>query len=890
MKPKSIIHKLDSSGLHRRRPLASYLVELLPGTFFKIILVLTLSFLCVKLDAQHRPVVHYTTADELPTNNIYMCSEDSIGFIWLASENGAVRFDGKNFNLFTVDNGLPDNEVLSISPDSSGRMIARTFTKSAAYYDDIHQRFVSESEDSIWKKKINQKNEIQDMDFNNRSNILYKGDIINQENKQGITTHIATNRGVYILTNEVLTDSIIFTQYIGEQLIQGSYLDNNNNIWITTQNDGVYCVLNLGAKAIDEKNGLPFQGVQSLFMQNDTLIAGGNIGQIAVIYSNRIEKFNLVENASKTIFNKVRKIEIVDQTLYVAHSRGFTQFEWPSMKFKQNDSRNFKDYHLDQLNQYLYKGSSSTFEKSDLKNDNLIFTYPKRVTCIESNDNENIWFGSLDGLYNYSAKSNTVNKFECKDSIINSRIADLKMDQYGILWIATGAHGLLAKVGDDIFDFDEKKGLASNNCRTLFTTGNTIYVGTSKGVSALTYELINNKITIRSVQNYSQAQGIADAVVNQVILYKDKLYMSTSNGISILDQAIEQKNVNIVINNVFVENQKIATSSVYELEWIQDDIRIDFSAICFTCGPNYPAQYAFFRSGEDTIWNSTEERSINLLSIKPGSYTFLVKTQDSKAKKILIKIIAPIWSTWWFWSMIAAVGAIIFFVLWKSRLKRIHNRAAERISMDKKFAQLEMSALRSQMNPHFLYNTMSSLQYVIRTSPTEASEQYVVKISQLMRLLLETSRNEFVSVRKEVDFIQAYIEIENIRFNNKYTWDVQIAEGFNTEIEIPSMLVQPFVENAINHGLRNRTDDKGDLLITIRKVSNFIVISVIDNGIGRKRAAEFKDKNPDHTSRGIEITMERISVLNDKYNLKSKAEIIDGENGTTAIISLEIAE
>ncbi len=879
------------SKISSRKPLPNF-IERFDFSHFPTIafLVLSFSILSVTLSAQHRPVVHYSTADGLPTTNIYMCSEDTIGFIWLASENGAVRFDGKNFKLFTVEDGLPDNEVLSIEPDSSGRMVAINFAQSAAYFDEIHQRFVSDSEDSIWGGKLHSLETRKTMNFGATSINSYRGGTILQESSDSKEKTITTTSAIYYIKNDLPIDSIIFTDYIGEQLIQGSYVDKNKNIWIATQNAGVYCVLNLGSREIDKNSGLPFQGVQSLFMQNDTLLVGGNTGHFAILYPDKIEKYKLNENSSENIYNKIRKIEIIGNILYIMHSKGFTLFEWPSMKVLKKINKNFKDYHFDQTNHILYAGNSSTFEKFDLKMDKVLFTFQKRVTCIESGDDRNIWFGSLDGFYNYSAQSDKVDKFECADSRVSGRIADLKTDQFGILWIATGANGLLAKTGDNIFAFDETNGLSSNNCRALYSKGNTIYVGTSKGVSALTYEWINNKIIIRNILNYSQAQGISDAVVNQVIEYKGKLYVSTANGISILDEAIEKKNVKIIINDIFVENQKVTTTDVYQLEWLQDDIRIDFSSICFTCGPNYPAQYAFFRSGADTIWNSTEGRSINLLSIKPGSYTFLVKTEDSNIKKIIIKISSPFWSTWWFWSFLVGITAVIFYILWKSRLKRINTRASERISIDKKFAQLEMSALRSQMNPHFLYNTMSSLQYVIRTSPTVVSEQYVVKISQLMRLLLETSRNEFVSVSKEIDFIKAYIEIENIRFNNKYTWEIEIAENFNTEIEIPSMLVQPFVENAINHGLRNRTGENGSLHILIRKVSNFIVISVADNGVGRKRATEFKDKNSEHTSRGIEITLERIKVLNDKYNLKSKAEIIDSENGTTAIISLEIAE
>ena len=196
---------------------------------------------------------------------------------------------------------------------------------------------------------------------------------------------------------------------------------------------------------------------------------------------------------------------------------------------------------------------------------------------------------------------------------------------------------------------------------------------------------------------------------------------------------------------------------------------------------------------------------------------------------------------------------------------------------------LALKSLRSQMNPHFIFNALTSVNNFISKSDERSANRYLSDFSKLMRSVLENSEEDFIPLEKELQQLELYIKLEHSRFEDKFDYQITVDETVQvSKFQIPPMLLQPYIENAIWHGLRYR-EEKGVLLVTVKENSeDSIIISITDNGIGRKKSAEIKTQNQKkQKSKGMGIIQKRVAILNDMYTDKVDIKISDlQENGT----------
>lgn len=210
------------------------------------------------------------------------------------------------------------------------------------------------------------------------------------------------------------------------------------------------------------------------------------------------------------------------------------------------------------------------------------------------------------------------------------------------------------------------------------------------------------------------------------------------------------------------------------------------------------------------------------------------------------------------------------------------------LAFEKEIAVLKVSSLQSQMNPHFIFNSLNSIKLNIIKNNKENAVYYLNKFSKLIRKILTISREKEVSLKDEIDTLELYVSIENLRFKNGIQFLINIDKSINLEtIKVPPLVLQPFVENAIWHGLSPKEGEKKLQLSISKKEANFIEIAIEDNGIGRKKAQEFKaQKMIKRASIGLKLTEERLAVFSN--HLKQKHQIIfeDLENGTRVVVKL----
>jgi len=270
---------------------------------------------------------------------------------------------------------------------------------------------------------------------------------------------------------------------------------------------------------------------------------------------------------------------------------------------------------------------------------------------------------------------------------------------------------------------------------------------------------------------------------------------------------------------------------------------------------------------------------INFNGLMPGHYTLYVKGEDktgslnAREDKMDI-VIAPFWyQSWWFRASALVILAALALFLVKRRISSIRKESALR----QKVLETEMQALRAQMDPHFIFNSLSSIENFIMQNEKRLASDYLNKFARLIRMILDSSRNELMSVAKDMEALQLYIDLEQISCNNKFTYKAIIDPVLlNEDYAVPPLLIQPYVENAIVHGLMPSRSENLALTVTARLDGDCIRYVIQDNGIGREQAQQYKLRNkPHHKSVGLKITEERINIFNRRSKSKGSVVITD---------------
>jgi LytS/YehU family sensor histidine kinase len=321
-------------------------------------------------------------------------------------------------------------------------------------------------------------------------------------------------------------------------------------------------------------------------------------------------------------------------------------------------------------------------------------------------------------------------------------------------------------------------------------------------------------------------------------------------------------------------------------------------------------KYRWKLVGIDEDWSPvTSEHSIVYSNISPGKYTFLVKAcnedgvWNKRPVRISIEIAAPFWLQWWFILLEIVLGLAMLFGLFKWQTNRIRAKSEEaqrQLQMAKEMIELEQKALRLQMNPHFIFNALNSIQSQIGTGNEQEARYYLAKFSRLMRQILDNSRNSLITLEEEVQTLENYLLIEQFCNGNRFSYTITVDESLERDfIKLPPMLLQPFVENAIKHGFRfSETENpgkRGQIEIRFAEKGNLLECSVTDNGIGCKQSAELNKSSKEtyHRSTALLVTQERLDLLDGIPGVQS-LEMIDLEDetgnalGTKVIIRLPV--
>ncbi|MBX2873003.1 MAG: histidine kinase [Saprospiraceae bacterium] len=462
----------------------------------------------------------------------------------------------------------------------------------------------------------------------------------------------------------------------------------------------------------------------------------------------------------------------------------------------------------------------------------------------------------------------------------------------GEIWLASEDNGI-GKVSKQelehgvIQKYTRSSGLISDLIQQMsFDPDGRLWLLSNLGISAF-------DMATEEVQNYAWDRGIPYAQ-HLIPLSNSKVALALPTGLGIFDagktqpaQIIPQPYISRINNRgelVYEGRNEIDLKTLRFEHAGSAYCSFEFSAI----GYSNPKQFAYrmVELGEEWI-ETSEQRSASYSNVSPGTYHFelkcrLVDGQWSEVRSLEIVVSPHWWQTWWFQMAVAAVLSLLAYSVYRGRLENVRQKERLKSEFQRKLNDVEMQALRSQMNPHFLFNSLNSIQmFIVKNQVMEAVE-HLDNFSRLVRLILQNTRSPLVPLKEEVEALKLYMEMENLRFKTKFTHRVEVAPEINIhQQEIPPMLLQPFVENAIWHGIQHKNTD-GEVVVRIRRDDQHLICEIEDDGIGRVAARKIQENtNRVHRSLGMKITKDRIQMMNETQGIPARIEIIDlyGEGG-----------
>ncbi len=568
-------------------------------------------------------------------------------------------------------------------------------------------------------------------------------------------------------------------------------------------------------------------------------------------------------------------------------------------------------------------------------------------------DGDTLWVGSSEGIWTYQAGASKAQLQYSSERLEGASIFRIRGTGQSDLWFASYTGGIWRRSGgklekvDFIGDFpldsisvsafekiDEEhlafatlnqglfllnttsgtrihydlKSLEFAEIRDLVISKEQLWLGTNKGL--LAFNDVQQKVEGKERVNLHFFGG---PVSSQGIVIKgDSLISAGDQGVYIWNikamakQALAAKLGIIAIDLLGKEGDSIqdlapgreAFSNIplsLDLGYQQNYLRFNYSLRSLF----YPqwVQYRYRLKGQSTSWTYAGSRREALFTdLKAGDYYFEVQArypwQEWQMEKATyhFRIRTAFWRTWWFWTIVVlSFGSLAY--LWLSDRYR---RAAERLKLENELMEMERKALRLQMNPHFIFNALDSISSFIFKKDPKQAVRYLNNFAKLMRLTLESSMEHIHPVETEVSILKNYLELEKLRFSDKFDYQIEVDEEIDYDVGLPPMLIQPHVENAILHGIKPK-EGSGFVKISFSREGNQLCCIVDDDGIGRVKAKDLPGKKA-HRSMATQINKDRIDLLRRSSDELIDLEVIDKYNqagkatGTTVIIRLPAQE
>lgn len=315
--------------------------------------------------------------------------------------------------------------------------------------------------------------------------------------------------------------------------------------------------------------------------------------------------------------------------------------------------------------------------------------------------------------------------------------------------------------------------------------------------------------------------------------------------------------------NIYNRNRPISNSVTLHAN---DNLQLNVNSICYLPYVGYKIQYKL--SGIENTWTTLDGSHIRYTQLQPGNYTLAIRvlsgTQTLYDTKISITAKPAWYQTTLFYILVLAAIAGIAILIFRWRIAIVRKKSDTALRLQRKMNELENKALRAQMNPHFLFNTLNSINHYILNNETNEASHYLTRFSKLVRLVLDNSRKEWISLERELEALNIYLELEMMRRNNEFDYSISVRKGVEAgSFVVPPLILQPFVENAIWHGLSSISKEGFIEIVIVPEGDDGVCITIEDNGIGYTHQPE-REAAKAHNSFGMAGTRDRLELMHPK--------------------------
>ncbi len=507
------------------------------------------------------------------------------------------------------------------------------------------------------------------------------------------------------------------------------------------------------------------------------------------------------------------------------------------------------------------------------KNNQLLYNYnfskkkivPKNVHYKNKNE---LYIASLQGLFEVNS-SGRITFLGDKNPVFKTRIDKIEKDSLDRFWMITKEKGVFILKKNKVINITTSKGLLGNICTGLFIGKKRAWIATEKGLSGI------NLTNLNDIDNFTQKDGLISNQINDIHEYDDKVWVASDKGLSYFNIDYIQKTYppETFIENVNLDGISLIGNDSLVIPSNNNILTIHYLGLSYR--EQGELKYKYRLKGLEPTWYTTKNRSVQYSTLPAGKYTFEIKAVNHQGipsinpKTIHFTKKPHFWETLYFIIPLLILIFLITISIIYLRIRFIKKRAY----LQHRIIKTELKLLRSQMNPHFTFNAMSSIQYYIQQNNTKKALRFIHEFSTLVRLILQHTQKETIFLNKEIDALKLYMNIEQERLKNRFSYHINILDVDVFTAKISPMLLQPYVENAIWHGIMHKTNNDGIISLNIYAEKNRTICEIIDNGIGRKASSRLKKTN--ENSLGMTLLEERLSLINTTKIVKQTVEVID---------------
>lgn len=682
--------------------------------------------------------------------------------------------------------------------------------------------------------------------------------------QQGDRILVFAGTGIYEF--DATTAALVEGQRVKD--ITSSTLDHEGNQWISTFNNGVI----FKPLTLIHKAAVDFKKIDMLTEHQGELLVLHDAKFLSALDSN-INPWPVFEFPNELSFSF---LAARGDTALVAAHEGFFLIDLTNSKLIRQiripTSTGFEyrgDWYFGSLYSRLTRINGKTWETE------YIPWSVERVHDLLVCEPDSILIATNKGLQVFKGKGDLVPFGNSFPEVRVSKIIK-NNDQ---LWMTTSGQGVLKYEDGTLESFSTSEGMITNLYKEIIAVTDGIWASTTAGLSKIEFET-------SAITEISSRDGLDLSKINHMAVFNDELFLAQDAGLfhfRLDENFSELSNFKLFIDNVSAKSGTVSIQEGQKLPYDIGPVSLALKALVFKHKSSLVYQYRLVEESSTLPdWTATSSNQFNFSGLPAGRYEFEVraKTKNSAwtpSTTFHFTIVPAYWQTLWFRMLILGTVLLIACMIFYSSTRNI--RLKRKLQSDRVAA--EIKALKAQINPHFLFNALNSIQSFLLSNENELAEEYLVKYSRLMRKILDHSSLLTIPLNDEIETIQLYVDLEKYRSRNSFRFIVTIDDSINAEEKIPSMILQPFIENAIWHGVSNQEDGLIQLHVK-RENEDSILLEVSDNGKG------FDQTKTKTSSKGSGLVQDRLALLNQMEGIKSKLTVkTEIDDGT--VISIWVA-